>query len=138
MFTLDSRLQADTLKVGDLALCRVLLMNDTQYPWCILVPKRPDITEVFDLTAEEQQQLWQESSLLASTMQRLFNADKMNIATLGNVVSQLHIHVISRQTSDSAWPAPVWGKHPAIPYTSQQAQTVIQQLTDALEGHWHA
>lgn len=138
MFSLDARLQADTLFIGNLSFCRVLLMNDTRYPWCILVPQRNDIGEVFELTQQEQQQMWSESTLVAGVMQRLFDADKMNIATLGNVVRQLHVHVIVRKTDDDAWPAPVWGRHPALPYVPEQARAVTGQLAKALEEHWRA
>ena len=138
MFLLDPRLQADTLLIGDLSLCRVLLMNDARYPWCILVPKRESIGEVFDLSDEDQHQLWQESTLVAKVMQPLFNADKMNIATLGNVVRQLHMHVIARTSDDAAWPAPVWGVHESIPYAPDKAASIIQQIRSLLNPHWSA
>ncbi|MDG6403787.1 HIT domain-containing protein [Pseudomonas quasicaspiana] len=128
MFALDSRLQEDTLLIGDFPLCRLLLSNDSNYPWFILVPRRPDITEVFQLDARDQLQLWQETTLLSEQLKDLFNADKLNVAALGNVVSQLHMHVIVRRRSDIAWPAPVWGKHPATPYTAQEFSLIKDQL----------
>lgn len=132
MFVLDSRLQQDTLPVGDFPLSRLLLSNDAQYPWFILVPRRADITEVFQLDARQQAQLWQETTALASLLKDVFAADKMNIAALGNVVSQLHVHVIARTRDDAAWPAPVWGKHPAVPYTAEQFAAIIERLKPVL------
>ncbi|MCY1497503.1 HIT domain protein [compost metagenome] len=128
MFTLDPRLQQDTLPIGDFPLCRLLLMNDAQYPWFILVPRREEVSELFQLGAEEQRQLWQETSFLAETLKDAFGADKMNVATLGNVVSQLHMHVIIRRRDDVAWPAPVWGRHPAVPYSAEQVAAIRDRL----------
>ncbi len=108
VFALDSRLQQDTLTIGDFPLCRLLLSNDANYPWFILVPRRDDISELFQLDVADQQQLWQETTALAELLKDLFDADKLNVATLGNVVSQLHMHVIVRKRDDAAWPAPVW------------------------------
>ncbi|MBC3954403.1 HIT domain-containing protein [Pseudomonas triticifolii] len=132
MFVLDSRLHQDTLALGDFPLCRLLLSNDSNYPWFILVPRRPDISEVFDLSADDQLQLWQETSFLSKTLKVLFGADKLNVAALGNVVSQLHMHVIVRKRNDIAWPAPVWGKHPAVPYTEEQFVSIREQLRAVL------
>ncbi|KIY39175.1 histidine triad (HIT) protein [Pseudomonas sp. 10-1B] len=128
MFVLDSRLQQDCLVLGEFALCQLLLSKDANYPWFILVPKRPGISELFELDAAQQQQLWQETSALAEALKASYNADKMNVATLGNVVSQLHMHVIVRQRDDVAWPAPVWGKCPAVAYTDDQVQAIRQRL----------
>lgn len=128
MFALDSRLQQDCLLVGDFPLCRLLLMNDSNYPWFILVPRREEVSELFQLDADDQRQLWQETALLAETLKDTFAADKMNVATLGNVVNQLHMHVIVRRREDAAWPAPVWGRHPAQPYSEQQMGQIIDKL----------
>jgi diadenosine tetraphosphate (Ap4A) HIT family hydrolase len=128
MFTLDSRLQQDCLLVGDFPLSRLLLMNDAQYPWFILVPRRAEVSELFQLDAQDQRQLWLETTLLAETLKDTFAADKMNVATLGNVVSQLHMHVIVRKRADAAWPAPVWGRHPAVAYTAEQVEALKQKL----------
>ncbi|MDD1019426.1 HIT family protein [Pseudomonas protegens] len=128
MFTLDSRLQQDTLPIGDFPLCRLLLSNDANYPWFILVPRREDISELFQLDVTDQQQLWRETTALAEVLKDSFDADKMNVATLGNVVSQLHMHVIVRKRDDAAWPAPVWGKHPAKPYSTQQVEAIRDRL----------
>ncbi|HEX8591928.1 MAG TPA: HIT domain-containing protein [Pseudomonas sp.] len=128
MFVLDSRLQADTLLMGDFPLCRLLLSNDSNYPWFVLVPRRADISEIFELPLEDQLQLWHETTVLSVILNKSFAADKINVAALGNVVSQLHMHVIVRRHGDAAWPAPVWGKHPAQPYTSRQVAEIVQQL----------
>ncbi len=133
MFTLDQRLQQDTLLLGDFPLCRLLLMNDANYPWFILVPRRDEVSELFQLDAQEQQQLWRESTELAEVLKDTFKADKMNVATLGNVVSQLHMHVIVRRKDDPAWPAPVWGKHPAKPYSDEQVAALRSKLRMALD-----
>ncbi|EIK97895.1 histidine triad (HIT) protein [Pseudomonas sp. M47T1] len=132
MFSLDSRLQHDTLVIGDFPLSRLLLSNDANYPWFILVPRRDGISELFQLSDTEQFQLWQETTFLAQLLKECFAADKINVATLGNVVSQLHMHVIVRKRDDVAWPAPVWGKVSALPYTAQQVDTIRQQLREVL------
>lgn len=128
MFALDPRLQQDTVVLGDFPLCRLLLSKDANYPWFILVPRRPDISEVFELGEEQQAQLWTETSTLAARLKTQFKADKMNIATLGNVVSQLHMHIIVRWRDDAAWPAPVWGNKQAIEYSPEQLAHVRAQL----------
>lgn len=128
MFTLDSRLQQDTLPIGDFPLCRLLLMNDANYPWFILVPRREAVSELFQLDMADQQALWLETTRLAETLKDVFVADKMNVATLGNVVSQLHMHVIVRRREDAAWPAPVWGRHPAKAYSAEQIAAVRERL----------
>ncbi|MNZ34101.1 HIT domain protein [compost metagenome] len=133
MFVLDSRLQQDTLPIGDFPLSRLLLMNDAQYPWFILVPRREDVSELFQLDPEDQQELWREATSLAEVLKDTFNADKMNVANLGNVVSQLHVHVIVRRRDDAAWPAPVWGKHPARPYTAEELLVIREKLRMALD-----
>ena len=122
-----------------LELSLVLLMRDANYPWFILVPQRKDISEIYQLSPVDQQQLLRESSYLARSLNDAFAADKMNIAALGNVVPQLHIHHIVRYRHDPAWPAPVWGRLPAKPYTTEQINTVIARLkTELVEGeiHW--
>ena len=101
MFVLDSRLEQDTLLLGDFPLCRLLLMNDSQYPWFILVPRREELSELFQLGAADQLALWKETTALAETVKDTFGADKMNVATLGNVVGQLHMHVIARRRDDA-------------------------------------
>ncbi len=134
MFQLDERLAADTIALGDLPLCRVLLMNDSNYPWVILVPRREGIREIYELSAADQQQLLSESSQLASVMARLFQADKMNVAALGNMVPQLHIHHIARSVNDAAWPKPVWGAVAIKPYSTDEMEPLVAELKQALFG----
>lgn len=128
MFTLDSRLQQDSLVLGDLPLSRLLLSKDANYPWFILVPRRADVSELFDLEEADQRQLWEETNALAEALKDAFDADKMNVATLGNVVSQLHMHVIVRRHADAAWPAPVWGKVPAREYAPGEVEAIRQRV----------
>ncbi len=116
-FALHPQLAQDCLFVTDLELCQVLLMNDSNYPWCILVPRVNDIREVYELSADNQQILARESAQLARAMMELFAGHKMNVAALGNMVPQLHIHHIVRKRDDLAWPKPVWGIVPAVPYS---------------------
>lgn len=132
MFDLDQRLQQDTLVIGDFPLCRLLLSNDSNYPWFILVPRINRISEVFQLDVADQKTLWQETTALAQLLSEGLSADKMNIGALGNVVSQLHVHVIVRKRDDAAWPAPVWGKHPARPYTEEQVMVMRARLRELL------
>jgi len=129
-FELHPTLAADTFEVTRLPLCRVLLMNDANYPWLILVPQRPSLRELFELSEEEQRQFMRESSQTARMMSRMFNADKINIAALGNVVPQLHIHHIVRYTDDPAWPAPVWGHAPAAPYAEDALNKRLEVLRE--------
>lgn len=136
MFELDPRLVSDTVPLGDFPLCRVLLMNDSRYPWLILVPRVSLVREVFNLTAEQQQQLWRETSAVGLVLKDFYQADKINIATLGNVVSQLHMHVVVRMKHDEAWPAPVWGSGNVQPYSSDELATVRGRLHEALSEMW--
>ncbi|MBB4812011.1 MULTISPECIES: HIT domain-containing protein [Pseudomonas] len=137
MFALDQRLQQDTLVIGDFPLCRLLLSNDSNYPWFILVPRINGISEVFHLDVADQQKLWEETTGLAQLLNDGLGADKMNIGALGNVVSQLHVHVIVRKRDDAAWPAPVWGKHPARPYTEEQVVALRARLRELLPADFN-
>jgi diadenosine tetraphosphate (Ap4A) HIT family hydrolase len=128
MFKLDPRLEQDTILIGEFSLSKVLLMNDARYPWVILVPRVVGLTEVFQLNDKQQAQLMIESNFVAEKLKMLVQADKMNIAALGNVVSQLHIHHVARFTHDETWPAPVWGKGLAVQYDSDERNTVCQQI----------
>ena len=128
MFELHPQLQKDCQLLGQFNLCHLLLMNDANYPWFILVPSRADIREIYQLSTEDQQQLWQESTRLSEGLMQVFQGDKMNIAALGNVVPQLHVHHIVRYTSDAAWPAPVWGKVPARAYTEAEREAQLKKL----------
>ncbi|MDF2180028.1 HIT family protein [Aliiglaciecola sp. CAU 1673] len=132
MFQLHPQLQKDCFEVIDLPLCKVLLMNDSQYPWTILVPKVEGIREIIELSNEQQSQLWLESAQLSHALMSLFSPHKLNMAALGNMVPQLHIHHIARYENDPAWPAPVWGKHPAQAYGSEEAKARIEALQKIL------
>ncbi len=132
-FELHPQLAADTLMLGDWPLCRVLLMNDARYPWCILVPRRNGIREIYELPVADQQQLLSESVRLGRMLMRLFNGHKLNVAALGNMVPQLHLHHVVRDPADPAWPAPIWGKHPPVAYSAQVAAERGAQLRHALD-----
>ncbi len=118
-WTLHPRLAADCLTLGDLPLCRVLIMNDRQYPWLILVPRRPDIREAHELDEEDYSQLWLESRITGQVMMAELQGHKLNIAALGNLVPQLHLHHVVRFENDPAWPGPVWGVRPPEPYADR-------------------
>ena len=131
-FQLHPRLKQDCLEIGRFQLCHLLLMNDNQYPWFILVPAIPNLSEIHHLAKTDRVQLIEESSYLAKNLADLCKADKMNIATLGNMVPQLHIHHIVRYKNDPTWPAPVWGKLDAIPYTQEEIKSILDLLQQKL------
>lgn len=120
MFKLDSRLESDSIALGEFPLCLVLMSRDANYPWCILVPKRTGVTELYQLDLDDMKQLLIESRHLSKVMMELFDGDKLNVAALGNLVPQLHIHHVVRFKSDSAWPGPVWGA--AVPRTFERGE----------------
>jgi diadenosine tetraphosphate (Ap4A) HIT family hydrolase len=127
-FALHPRLAADTTTLGDFPLCRLLLMNDAQYPWCILVPRRDGAREIYLLDERDQQQLLRESAQLSRAMMTAFAGHKLNVAALGNVVPQLHLHHIVRQPGDPAWPGPVWGRQPPRPYAPAERAACVAAL----------
>ncbi|MDP3859843.1 MAG: HIT family protein [Stagnimonas sp.] len=133
-WTLHAQLAADTLPVGDFPLSRLLLMNESRYPWCILVPRRAGTRELHRLDDGDQLQLLRESTALARAMEAAFQPHKMNVAALGNVVPQLHLHHIARYRGDPAWPAPVWGKFPPLAYEPPAAQERVEHLRRLLPG----
>lgn len=132
-FQLDARLAADCLILGRFPLSRLLLRNDATYPWLILVPERPGISEVFDLAAADRAALAEETALVARMLKALCSADKINVAALGNIVTQLHVHVIARYTADPAWPGPVWGRTPARAYAPDEAARMRAKVVAALD-----
>ena len=134
MFDLHPRLASDTLNVCSLPLSRVLLMNDARYPWIILVPERPDLVEMHDLNDDDYALLSGEIREASKRMATFFGAHKMNVAALGNMVPQLHVHVIARQPDDAAWPAPVWGQGDAVPYKQDAAEERLRLIQEALTG----
>lgn len=107
---LDERLENDSYPITELPLCQLRLMDDTRYPWLLLIPRRPGVSEVFDLDEADQQQLWREASRIGCAFKAMLGADKLNVASLGNVVPQLHVHLVLRREDDEAWPGPVWGQ----------------------------
>jgi diadenosine tetraphosphate (Ap4A) HIT family hydrolase len=130
MSDIHSQLLEDGLLLGRFPLCHLLLMCDANYPWFILVPNRENISEIHQLSADDQSQLLKESSLLAESLLESFQGDKMNIAALGNIVPQLHIHYVVRYQNDPAWPAPIWGKLPAKLYTEENLSDVLLKFNE--------
>lgn len=133
-FILHPRLAADCHVLGELPLCRLLLMNDANYPWCILVPRRAGIREIYELGEDDQLALLRESSMLGRALMLAFGGTKLNVAALGNMVPQLHVHHIVRYEGDPAWPGPVWGRHPARPYADAERRTFVERLAPHLAG----
>jgi diadenosine tetraphosphate (Ap4A) HIT family hydrolase len=126
-FDIDARLAADTIPVGDLALCSVVLMDDARFPWLILVPRRPNASEITDLCDADAGALMTEIRIAVGVMLQLAKPDKVNVGALGNVVPQLHVHVIGRFRSDPAWPDPVWGHGQRTPYPAHAAAAFIDR-----------
>ena len=133
-FQIDPRLQADCLLVSELPLCRLLLMDDARWPWLILVPRIIDATEIHLLDKNDQQKLQNETSMIADILSRITGCEKINTGALGNIVRQLHVHVIARSTNDENWPGPVWGYGKRKPYEAQAAQTLIENIQTHLAG----
>jgi diadenosine tetraphosphate (Ap4A) HIT family hydrolase len=135
VFTLHPALEQDLLFVKQLPLSMLFLMNDSRFPWLVLVPKRANISEIYELDIEEQTILFSEISFVGKMLKSTFHADKLNFAALGNVVPQLHIHLIARFQVDMAWPSPVWGFEKAIPYTTEQSLMTIDLLNQTLNAN---
>ncbi len=134
MFELDQRLKNDCVVVGDLPLSTVLLSDNAQVPWIILVPRVVDITEIIDLDGQQQQQLWLESAMVSQLLRDEFCPDKLNVAAIGNMVPQLHMHHIARFKTDPCWPAPVWGALPSAPYTEDEKNARVMLIRRALDA----
>lgn len=130
---LHPRLASETTLLGRLAISRVLLVNDSRYPWFVLVPERSGIREIFELNEADQISLYKEMMLLSRSVSDSFRAGKMNVATLGNIVPQLHVHIIARYEHDPAWPAPVWGIGAPIPYEPSGLQR-MRAFAESLPG----
>lgn len=133
MFQIDPRLASDSLEVASLTLCQVLLLNDRRYDWLVLVPRREGVTEVLDLSPQDQAQLWREVTLVAQVLRGAQPDLKLNIGALGNIVRQLHLHVLLRQEGDPAWPGPVWGHSPREPYGEAAGRAAAQRWQVLLE-----
>jgi len=132
MFCLDSRLKNDTINIGKLQLSQVLLMNDSRYPWIILVPELDNVYEWIDLSKENQGTLHDESILIQNSLKGLYGGQSLNIGKLGNIVSQFHLHHIVRFENDPAWPGPVWGHSSAVNYSPQELESRISEIKQTL------
>jgi len=127
-WSLHPQLEKDTIDIGDLPLSRVLVIRDANYPWLLLVPRRSEAVEIIDLDEVEQAQLMTETSRAARALKDVTKCDKLNIAALGNMVPQLHVHIIARRKQDAAWPRPVWGVVPPLPHDAEEVQNFISAL----------
>lgn len=136
MAEIHPQLQADCLCIGHFPLCHLLLMQDASYPWFILVPDRDAVQEIHQLDTVDQQQLMHESVQLSRALVSAYAPDKLNIAALGNIVPQLHVHHIVRYRNDAAWPAPVWGRVPARPYDNAGLASRLAQLRPVLPAEF--
>lgn len=132
-FTLDPRLAAASLHVGDLALSRVLLMNDARYPWLMLIPMREGLVEIIDLDREARLALMDEIALASEALRGREGVDKINVGALGNNVNQLHVHVLGRKVGDPAWPGPVWGVGAAVAYEPARGAELVEAFRGALK-----
>jgi len=137
VFTLHPQLAQDTVAIGDLPLSRLLVHKDANYPWLVLVPRAADLVEITDLDATRRTQLMTEIADVSRALKDTTRCDKLNVATLGNMVPQLHVHVIARRRTDAAWPRPVWGAVPAIAYRGDDLKTLTTAIsrTLGLERH---
>lgn len=132
MFVLNQKLWEDTIEIARLKLSLVLLMKDRSFPWLILVPEREGVREIYELSAEDRGILIEEISLVSQVIERLYKPDKINVGALGNMVPQLHIHIVGRFRTDRAWPGPVWGTGPAEPYSEEELKGTCEQLREIL------
>jgi len=135
MFQLDSRLDSDSFTLGHFELSQLLLMNDSQYPWFTLVPMKDNVSEVYQLPLQEQNQLWHESRILSQVIMDLFDGYKLNVAAIGNIVSQLHLHHVVRFSNDVSWPKPVWGQFPMVDYNDTSKNAIISKVCNKLEAY---
>ena len=145
-FQLDQRLAGDTVWIADWELCGVHLMNDRRYPWVVLVPRcaglvepfdlaaAEQLVEPFDLAAAEQALLWREVGHAGALLKRMTGCRKVNIGALGNIVSQLHVHVVARNEADAAWPGPVWGKGTAERFEASALGAAVERYRTAMQG----
>jgi diadenosine tetraphosphate (Ap4A) HIT family hydrolase len=133
-FVLHPTLACDTVEVARLPLCRVLLMRDRRFPWLILVPERESAREIHELSPGDRAALIEEIARAGEALSRLFQPDKLNVGALGNVVPQLHVHVVARFAADPAWPGPVWGSGTAEPYPESEIAELRERLAAALKG----
>lgn len=131
-FALDERLARDSRLLIRIGLCELRLQNDRRWPWLVLVPQRPGMSEVFELTPLDQAMLTFEMNMVATALKSATGATKINVGALGNIVRQLHVHVIARNEGDAAWPGPVWGHGSAEPYSDDEMEELINRILEAL------
>ncbi|OZB58233.1 MAG: diadenosine tetraphosphate hydrolase [Lysobacterales bacterium 13-68-4] len=131
-FALDPRLAGDSVPVIELPLCSVRLMNDARFAWLLLVPRRAATSEIHELDGIEQERLWREIRLASDALRAVAPCDKLNLGALGNIVRQLHVHVVARREGDAAWPGPVWGSGAAEPYAAPVRERLVAALHDRL------
>jgi diadenosine tetraphosphate (Ap4A) HIT family hydrolase len=134
-FELHPQLAADTIQVIDWPICRVLLMNDARFPWLILVPRKADLRDFDDVSPADKSAFYAEIERASQILRAATSAKKMNVAALGNMVPQLHVHVVARFSNDEAWPAPVWGVGKAVPYAPEVADALIKQVINGADNH---
>lgn len=127
-FTLHADLKRDGIPIGRFALCQVLLINDAHYPWFVLVPQQDGISDTIDLNKKDHAILWEESRIFSKAIMAAFEGQKLNVAALGNMTPQLHIHHIVRYKSDAAWPGPIWGKHSLSAYKDAEVDVIKNKL----------
>ena len=133
-FKLDPTLEKDTFKICDFEICTCRLMDDSRYPWLILVPMKNDCVELIDLNGESREKVWQEISFASEALQQIYQPHKLNIAALGNQIRQLHIHIIAREQTDFAWPNPIWGVGSTKKYAERQKSVALNTLKHALQS----
>ena len=131
-FRLDERLSRDSVLVTRLGLCELRLQNDKRWPWLVLVPQRDGVSELFDLTPLDQAVLTFETNLVASALKEVTGATKINVGALGNIVRQLHVHIIARNEGDTCWPGPIWGHGTPVPYAAGEKETLMKKISGAL------
>jgi diadenosine tetraphosphate (Ap4A) HIT family hydrolase len=132
-FVLHPRIESDSLAVADLPLSALRLMRDANYPWLILIPRRPGLTEIVDLGADDRVRLIAEIALASEALRAEAAPEKLNVAAIGNMVRQLHVHVVARRTGDAAWPKPVWGAFPPRPYPPGEAEALAERIVARLK-----
>ena len=127
-WSLHPQLARDTVAIGDLALSRLLVVNDANWPWLLLVPRRPGVSEIIDLNEVERAQLMTEIARVARALKEVTACDKLNVAALGNVVAQLHVHVIARRSGDAGWPKPIWGVAPPLAHDARELDRFVSAI----------
>ncbi|MDF1722357.1 MAG: HIT domain-containing protein [Minwuia sp.] len=132
-FEVDPRLVADSVQVMDLPLCAVRLVDDSRWPWLLLIPRRPGVTEIFELNQADRGRLMEETAAVARAVTAVGPCDKTNVATLGNMVAQMHVHVIARQIGDPAWPGPIWGIGKPVPYARAERVLTVETVRVLIE-----